>query len=1849
MDRDDYPVRLVGGNTETEGRVEIFFYGQWGTICSSEWDPRDASVVCRQLGLYGPNTSVTDAYFGEGSGHVLMKNVQCIGNETHLSDCAFQGWGNDCFHNLDASVLCQIGEDFPVRLVGREDTNGREGLLQVAFRGEWGAVCGSGLQALSSIVICRLLGYNGTSMSYPVAVRSLPAVPGIATNRIPDDSTDRWISRARGATVRRLPRAPHRLPFAEQHQLRDLTEAVTLSPARLTLNLSQLRRHKTWSPFRPSVRSPSHGALSETEATSILQPEPSPQSVAASGPPPPHGDSFRSEHGSAPPPASLQPVSSEDDDIDYVAGLTQPEDNPDAARDKILSDSSTRPSGPGYPRPQPPPEDPCHASPVVDSRAVPPVPPEDGAGDYFHSSSAAADPEPVGGRPGNFIGFWREITSDSWVLSTVAYENSLEFTSPPSSGMVFRSTPPPYDKSKRLALEEEISTLLPKRAITPVYPNQLSTGFHSSFFLTRKKEPGKWRPIINLKPLNKFMKPRIAKTVAPYLRRHDVLIFQYLDNLLIVGHSPDEARACTSLTLDVTTRRGFLVNHDKSALDPAQRLTYLGAILDLHRGIAGRTPERILNLQQCVIQFLRSEAPPALAWLRLPGPMASRLRILVVFQRRFLGGYVPGGLLEIPFHLHQVLTEGCSAERDCSRRSNVSLDHWDSIKRRPTPNELFIVDTLFSDDEFPIRLVGGLTNTEGRVEILFRGRWANVEDDGWDRTDSGVVCRQLGFGGPSLAVLNIFGEGRGPTRMNRVNCQGNEDRLIDCPFSTSNRDFIRNDFNPKQSHLGVTCQTEEAFQVRLVGGPNARSGRVELQFRGQWGAVCGAVWATADASVVCRQLGFDGASIATAGIVSHDTFQGSVYIDVASCRGNESRLIDCEMKKGHRLGDYHCAGSIYAEAICQADEDFPVRLMDGASDEIGRVEVYVSGQWGSVCSSNWNIEDARVVCNQLGFDGAEASVYRPLLPPGTGPVFMNSVRCVGNESKLAHCQFHGWKTYAQFCGSKRVGVVCKDVFRRTCPPPEARLDYSGLYVISVLVPRGDSSANVSWSKPVVKNQPEKSVEYTTCQQVGGNATPWPCQSGDQFNVTYNWRVQKVGWDTLVEYVVLDRSGSKNISHTCSFYVSVREKAFDNALAPVRPPLDREVISTLQPVVSVLVNCTHNVTFDPILGPLTWLETMPGTQAECVERCPPVSQKYGMPLAVRNCSTSGIEGRISRWQNPEIRNCGPIRITTDLKQVSQLPVVRANVTTVAEYLASKTSKTSKFDDVTLEHASDILHVLACMGVGEPKITDYLHEAVSNIMKSLHANRGSDCRRSRSLVSIRDSIQTQISSSLRQEGAVRIHKEFIQAKAVGLNLSHVGSDLSFAWFKSKLGADTLVGSDIRMYDSISEIPGDASTTISLSGRVLQLAQAKLGNNTFEQIHATFVIYGDDTLFPSYRMTKSEGGNHFTFPGGVVSISVDDVQLTNHSVPVVVEFQVPVIDDTQFAVCVFWDFTLENGAGDWSNVGCEINLLTNGRYRCLCNQATHFAIYLEMARELRVHQRKLDPIVRISCIISASFYLLLLAFLTLRRLRGSTFSPSFAQFILSLLMLYLVFTAGVDTAKGSAFWCVVVSALLQYLPLTTLVWTAIEARSVYVSARPTDQAIKSPVRVTIASLLAWGLPMLVTGGSLFLTFDLHGRGDFCLLGDELPLYFGIGLPFWLILIHNLVHSGLVLAIICKTWNQPSSRWIIGQLGAFIGTYTLITATCYFGFQTARYPSGSYTYIFCAAIFIQMIVTCCALLVKLRETFDAGRSKAADDKSEAERESPLQDSSEVTISPPVSCGSKGLELNIMESGIFD
>lgn len=100
-------VRLVGGSSEFEGRVEVFHNGQWGTVCDDSFDNTDAAVVCAQLGYTGGEQHQR-AYFGQGSDPIWLDNMACAGTESSLAACDHPEWGqHNCGHHEDAGVTCK--------------------------------------------------------------------------------------------------------------------------------------------------------------------------------------------------------------------------------------------------------------------------------------------------------------------------------------------------------------------------------------------------------------------------------------------------------------------------------------------------------------------------------------------------------------------------------------------------------------------------------------------------------------------------------------------------------------------------------------------------------------------------------------------------------------------------------------------------------------------------------------------------------------------------------------------------------------------------------------------------------------------------------------------------------------------------------------------------------------------------------------------------------------------------------------------------------------------------------------------------------------------------------------------------------------------------------------------------------------------------------------------------------------------------------------------------------------------------------------------------------------------------------------------------------------------------------------------------------------------------------------------------------------------------------------------------------------------------------------------------------------------------------------------------------------
>ncbi|XP_034057537.1 T-cell differentiation antigen CD6-like isoform X2 [Gymnodraco acuticeps] len=147
-----------------------------------------------------------------------------------------------------------------------------------------------------------------------------------------------------------------------------------------------------------------------------------------------------------------------------------------------------------------------------------------------------------------------------------------------------------------------------------------------------------------------------------------------------------------------------------------------------------------------------------------------------------------------------------------------------------------------------VRLAGGSGRCAGRVELWRNGEWGTVCDDQWDLRDADVVCAQLGCG-YAVSVTGqggSFPPGRGPVHRDELNCTSREESLWDCPASQEESDCGH------KEDAGVVCSEMRA--VRLTGGQDRCSGKVEIHRNGSWGTLCDNCWNKDMSSMVCAML-----------------------------------------------------------------------------------------------------------------------------------------------------------------------------------------------------------------------------------------------------------------------------------------------------------------------------------------------------------------------------------------------------------------------------------------------------------------------------------------------------------------------------------------------------------------------------------------------------------------------------------------------------------------------------------------------------------------------------------------------------------------------------------------------------------------------------------------------------------------------------------------------------------------------------------------------------------------------------------------------------------------------------------
>ncbi|XP_073451645.1 lysyl oxidase homolog 4 [Aquarana catesbeiana] len=378
--------------------------------------------------------------------------------------------------------------------------------------------------------------------------------------------------------------------------------------------------------------------------------------------------------------------------------------------------------------------------------------------------------------------------------------------------------------------------------------------------------------------------------------------------------------------------------------------------------------------------------------------------------------------------------------------------------------------------QIQLRLVGtSRVPNEGRLEVLYNGKWGTVCDDDFNLEVANVVCRQLGFEmAMNWAHSAKYGQGEGPIWLDNVRCSGVETSLIECESNGWGVTDCKH-----SEDVGILCSTSrlqgapppqtitaqhtrkiEEVRIRPISARAKASlpvteGIVEVKHHGRWRQICDQGWTLENSRVICGMLGFPGE------IQANEKFYRKLWnmkmkvpksrlkmlsqkkmfwIHKVSCSGTEPHLANCNVQISPKTPKHPCSNGMHAIAKCVAPptsangngNNFKkafrtmeplVRLRSGPHAGEGRVEVLRNGKWGTICDDKWNLVSASVVCRELGYGSAKEAILGAQLGQGMGPIHMNEVVCTGREKSITECKFKE----ARIAGCQHeedVGVRC---------------------------------------------------------------------------------------------------------------------------------------------------------------------------------------------------------------------------------------------------------------------------------------------------------------------------------------------------------------------------------------------------------------------------------------------------------------------------------------------------------------------------------------------------------------------------------------------------------------------------------------------------------------------------------------------------------------------------------------------------------------------------------------------------------------------------------------------------------
>ncbi|KAH3690821.1 hypothetical protein DPMN_191677 [Dreissena polymorpha] len=913
-----------------------------------------------------------------------------------------------------------------------------------------------------------------------------------------------------------------------------------------------------------------------------------------------------------------------------------------------------------------------------------------------------------------------------------------------------------------------------------------------------------------------------------------------------------------------------------------------------------------------------------------------------------------------------------------------------------------------------------------------------------------------------------------------------------------------------------------ATYMRLVGGPSSYEGRVEVYFNGTWGTVCDDDFDNKSAAVVCNMLNLPSSGAQHRDGAYYGQGTGTIWLDDVRCLGNENDIDRCPHSA---WGTHNCRHGEDVVVVC-AHAATPVRLVGGPAANEGRVEVFYQGVWGSVCDDLFDTKSAAVVCNMLNMTSSRAQP-KPgaYYGPGTTTIWLDDVRCNGNETNIDICQHNAWGT--NNCNhSKDVGVLCNQdcggwysdsnsdyhhqikYKNATTFGSEAVMTCNpGHHVVNKTNIRSESAyctENGTWSAPTYSacvpidcgdwhsdniSDNHLAIIYINATTFGSEAV-MTCNPGYHVVNKTNTRSESAVSCVQIECPVLDTYDNLTIELAPN-----PSKAISNTTATFScsPGTTLVGLATLTcritgqwtgpaPKCIVLQESVGNCSIDMDTKKRTWNETQPGRIVE--DDCP--SGFFGK--VSRQCSQEG------KWLKP-FYNCVSKRVAELISTVERLKEspTAAKITDSLDQLVNVTKPANGTAYIgELNAITDMLDTIA-------SVSDYkevTHEQANSFFTATSNLLDSDNAESW------QSGDDQYGTDVPPDGSNTSTANYGAMKVV--NVVDKYTDILML----SLGNESDTSKTIPTYNMVVHVTQINKTAAELkfpnfSSSIILPNTSLIGSHSIGA-----VLYKNLTgLISSVLKNYSES----TINSEVVTVTLDNWENTTDFV---VDITMKYAQDLHAPpICSFWNATIFS----WDTSGCRVLFSEHSSATCRCTHLTNFAVLMSPIIQSNVNTKDLDIISIVGCSISlAGLGLTVIVHIVLWKYVGKRRVAVLLNLSIALIISYIV--------------CTTVASLLHYIYLVVFSLMLVEGIDIAVSILIVFKT-KSKLKWMLTA--AWVAPAVIVGTTLGVTkTEGYGNEQSCWLTIKEGVIWAFVGPALLVVLVNFVILVIVIRATLRSY---------------------------------------------------------------------------------------------------------------------